>query len=133
MSEEDSKKEVAVSDDSDCGLSFYDELAERQGISVKAERSPMEEELLRDSLRFMKRGFDVKGRGGPSPSDLGEHEPIPLEAVGLVPMSATEATEEMAHEIDRGISDDLMKEVDKIIGRPKQDIVDRIVGSKKEG
>ena len=132
MSEEDAKKEVAVSDDSDCGLSFYDELAERQGISVKAERSPMEEELLRDSLRFMKMGFDVKGRGGPSPSDLGEHEPIPLEAVGLVAMQASESTEEVAP-ADYEISEDLMKEVDQIVGRRKQDIVDRLIASKKEG
>jgi len=132
MSEEDAKKEVAVSVDSDCGLSFYDELAERQGISVKAERSPMEEELLRDSLRFMKMGFDVKGRGGPSPSDLGEHEPIPLEAVGLVAMQASESTEEVAP-ADYEISEDLMKEVDQIVGRRKQDIVDRLIASKKEG
>lgn len=93
----------------------------------------MEEQLLRDSLRFMKKGFDVKGRGGPSPSDLGEHEPIPLEAVGIVPVAASEATEEMAQEIDRGITDDLMKEVDQIVGRRKQDIVDQLIASKKEG
>ena len=131
MSEEDAKKEVAVSVDSDCGLSFYDELAERQGISVKAERSPMEESLLRDSLRFMKKGFDVKGRGGPSPSDLGEHEPIPLEAVGFMPVAATEATEEVAP-AEREISEGLMKEVDQIVGRRKQDIVDRLIAGKKE-
>ena len=52
---------------------------------VKAQRSSMEEDLMRNALAFMKtseaKWHDARSQGGPSPSDFGEHDPIPVDAV----------------------------------------------------
>lgn len=92
MSEEDSTKKAADSVDTDCGLSFYDELAEKQGISVKAERSPLEDAILQQALAFQKTKAAKRAdrpQQGPSPSDFGDHEPIPLDTICIVPVFAT--------------------------------------------
>ena len=52
---------------------------------VKAQRSRIEEDLVRNALSFMKsaetKWCDARGQSGPSPADFGEHDPIPVDAI----------------------------------------------------
>lgn len=57
---------------------------------AKVQRSPREDAILREALGFMNvsktrmqdaKSFDVRRQAGPSPADLGVHEPIPIDAV----------------------------------------------------
>lgn len=71
------------------------EVSDKKDDSKIAERSKMEESILRNALSFMKssdaKWVDARGQSGPSPADFGEHEPIPVDAIcASVVMSETE-------------------------------------------
>lgn len=123
MPDEDSKDEAAESVESDCGLAFYDEMAEKQGLSVKAERSPREDLIMREALGLMKssdaKWFDARGQSGPSPSDFGDHKPIPKEAIYAESVISS-VEKEMDVEDPNVMSDDLQEEIRHVLNHKEE-------------
>lgn len=59
-------------------------------VSEKLDRSPMEEILIKQAAGFGKsrdaKWCDARGQQGPSPADLGDHDPIPVDTVCISPV-----------------------------------------------
>jgi hypothetical protein len=53
--------------------------------SIAIQRNEREDSIIKNALMFVKsselKWADARGQKGPSPSDFGEHEPIPVDAV----------------------------------------------------
>jgi len=51
-------------------------------------RSPLEDTIIASAKKISgdieQKWMDARGQSGPSPADLGEHEPIPDEAIAMV-------------------------------------------------
>ena len=84
----DQKESAGFGNDSDdseselaCG-SFVSETAE---VLEKVEPSQREQRFIKEALSFFgnsdAKWFDARGQSGPSPSDFGDHDPIPVDAV----------------------------------------------------
>jgi hypothetical protein len=81
----------------DRGLSVLDQQDDNPEVLPKLQRSPLEEAIMRETLGFEK--FHIRqenarwhdrNQTGPSPADFGEHQPIPIDAVCLSPVLATD-------------------------------------------
>lgn len=81
----------------DRGLSVLDQQEDIPEVLPKVQRSPHEEAIMREALGFEKfnvriddaKWFDAR-QNGPSPADFGDHQPIPIDAVCLSPVLATD-------------------------------------------
>jgi hypothetical protein len=98
MIEEDPSNMAADSiSDENRGLSVLDQQDDTPEVFPKVQRSPREEAILREALGFEKfnvriedaKWFDAR-QSGPSPADFGDHQPIPIDAVCLSPVLATD-------------------------------------------
>jgi hypothetical protein len=94
----ESKQPEATTSDSDTGsqergLTVLEQAVKDACEVQKAQRSSMEDEFMRNALAFMKtsdsKWADARSKG-PSPSDFGDHKPIPIDSVCLSPVLATD-------------------------------------------
>lgn len=100
MIEEDPNKGAAdPNSGKDRGLSVFDQQEDIKEVFEKIQRSRHDNAILREALGFMKasesrqqdaKWIDARYQSGPSPADFGDHKPIPIDAMCMSPVLATD-------------------------------------------
>jgi hypothetical protein len=121
METESGRPEATTSEQEDRGLVVSEQQSDDAQEIQKAVVSRREESIMRDALAFLKtsdaKWADARGQGGPSPSDFGEHLPIPIDAVCLSPVLALdEAVVEDVPETVEELEQDLRSKRSKTNG-----------------